>query len=238
MAACEKNLRHYAAVLRLLERYERDATAQMSPGHRAEFTNVLTTVRRLVSRVQFQVEPDGAQVYLDEVLVGTTPMEEPLLVDLGMRKIRIHKSGYEDHLITRNFPDASEVSFRVSLPLELHQGTLAVTARANDAIRVDGVLMGQSTWKGVLPSGEHTVRVTASGMRSFERQVFIEDDRTRDLYVTLESEPGSGVSPWLWAGVGVIAASGIAVASYFALRPDTSATAEVTPGSWGTYPLP
>jgi hypothetical protein len=238
MAACEKNLRHYAAVLRLLERYEREGAAHISPGHRAEFTGVLKTVRLLVSRVQLQVEPNGAHVFLDEVLVGTTPLQEPLLVDLGMRKIRIHKSGYKDHLITRNFSDASDVSFQVTLPLELHQGTLAVTARANDAIRVDGVLMGQGKWQGVLPSGEHSVRVAASGMRSFERQVFVEDDRTQSLYVTLESEPRSGISPWLWAAVGVVAASGIAVASYFALRPDTSATAEVTPGSWGTYPLP
>jgi hypothetical protein len=238
MAACEKNLRHYAAVLRLLERYEREGSAYMSPGHRAEFTDVLKTVRLLVSRVQIQVDPDGAQVFLDDVLVGTSPLAEPVLVDLGLRKIRIHKAGYKDHLITRNFPDASEVIFRLSLQLELHQGALAVTAGDDDAIRVDGVVMGQKTWHGVLPSGEHTVRVTAPGKRPYERQVFIEDDRTRNLYVTLESEPGSGVSPLLWVGVGLVAASGIAVASYFAFRPDSSAASgSYTMGTWDTVDL-
>ena len=237
MAACEKNLRHYANVLRLLERYEREGSALMSPGHRAEFADVLRTVRLLVSRVQLQVDPDGAQVFLDDVLVGTTPLSEPILVDLGLRKIRIHKAGYKDHLITRNFPDAAEVIFRLSLQLEVHQGALAVTARPGETIRVDGVVMGDGSWQGVLPSGEHTVRVTGAGMRPYERQVFIEDDRTRNLYVTLESEPGSGVSPLLWVGVGLVAASGIAVASYFALRPE-SGSAAVTNGTWGTIDLP
>jgi hypothetical protein len=238
MAACEKNMRHYANVLRLLERYEREGSGLMSPGHRAEFTDVLRTVRLLVSRVQLQVDPDGAQVFLDDVLVGTTPLQDSILVDLGLRKIRVHKSGYKDHLITRNFPDAAEVIFRLSLQLELHQGALAVTARSGDAIRVDGVVMGEGSWQGVLPSGEHTVRVTASGMRPYERQVFIEDDRTRNLYVTLESEPGSGVSPLLWVGIGLVAASGIAVASYFALRPESSGSPSYTSGTWGTIDLP
>jgi hypothetical protein len=236
MAACEKNLRHYASVLRLLERYEREGWALMSASHRAEFTDVLRTVRMLVSRVQLQVDPDGAQVFLDDVLVGTTPLSEPILVDLGLRKIRIHKAGYKDHLITRNFSDAAEVIFRLSLQLELHQGALAVTARPGETIRVDGVVMGEGSWQGVLPSGEHTVRVTASGMRPYERQVFIEDDRTRNLYVTLESEPGSGVSPLLWVGIGLVAASGVAVASYFALRPEGSPS--YTHGTWGTIDLP
>jgi hypothetical protein len=238
MAACEKNLRHYANVLRLLERYEREGSHLMSAGHRAEFTDVLRTVRLLVSRVQLQVDPDGAQVFLDDVLVGTTPLAEPILVDLGLRKIRVHKSGYKDHLITRNFPDAAEVVFRLSLQLELHQGALAVTARAGETIRVDGVVMGDGSWQGVLPSGEHTVRVTGSGMRPYERQVFIEDDRTRNLYVTLESEPGSGVSPLLWVGIGLVAASGIAVASYFTLRPEPNGSPSVTNGTWGTIDLP
>jgi hypothetical protein len=238
MAACEKNMRHYANVLRLLERYEREGGAYMSTGHRAEFTDVLKTVRLLVSRVQIQLEPDGAQVFLDDVLVGTTPLAQPLLVDLGLRKIRIHKAGYKDHLITRNFPDAAEVVFRLSLQVELHQGALAVSARPDDTIRVDNVVMGQGNWQGVLPSGEHTVRVTASGMRPYERQVFIEDDRTRNLYVTLESEPGSGVSPLLWVGIGLVAASGIAVASYLALRPESSGSGSFTSGTWGTIDLP
>jgi hypothetical protein len=236
MAACEKNLRHYAAVLRLLERYEREGSSYMSPGHRAEFTDVLKTVRLLVSRVLIQVEPTGAQIYVDDALVGTTPLDQPLLVDLGLRRIRVHKAGYKDHQITRNFPDAAEVIFRLTLQPEVHQGALSITAAKDDSIRVDGNVMGQGRWHGVLPSGEHTVRVTSPGMRPYERQVFIEDDRTRNLYVTLESEPGSGVSPLLWVGVGLVAAGGIVVGSYFALRPNPPAA--YTEGTWGTIDLP
>lgn len=236
MAACEKNLRHYANVLRLLERYEREGGAHMSPGHRAEFTDVLQTVRLLVSRVQIQVEPEGAEIYLDGAHMGTTPLAEPLLVDLGMRKLRIHKDGYKDHVITRNFSDATEVIFRLTLQPELHQGALSVTAGDKDTIRVDGTVVGQGSWQGVLPSGDHTVRVTAPGMRAYDRQIDVEDDRTRNLYVTLEPELSSGTSPLLWVGVGLIAASGVVAGSYFLLRP--APVAAYTEGTWDTLDLP
>lgn len=236
MAACEKNLRHYANVLRLLERYEQEGGRYMSPGHRAEFTDVLQTVRLLVSRVQIQVEPEGAEVFVDGAYAGTTPLREPLLVDLGMRKLRVHKEGYKDHVITRNFPDATEVIFRLTLQPEVHQGALAVRAGAKDTIRVDGAVMAQGTWQGVLPSGEHTIRVTAPGMRPYDRQVMIEDERTHNLYITLEPEPSAGVSPLLWVGVGLVAASGVVAGAYFLLRPAPAGA--YTPGSWVTVDLP
>jgi hypothetical protein len=236
MAACEKNLRHYAAVLTLLERYDREGGAYMSPGHRAEFTDVLQTVRLLVSRVQLQVDPDGADVFLDGILVGTTPLPAPLLVDLGQRNLRIHKDGFKDHVIDRNFPDAAEVVFRLSLQPEVHQGVLVVSAGAQDSIRIDGTIVAQGKWQGVLPSGTHTVRVTAVGMRPYDRDVVIEDDRTRNLYVNLESEPKAGISPLLWVGVGLVAASGVAAGAYFLLRPVP--VGSPTPGTWDTIDLP
>jgi hypothetical protein len=73
-------------------------------------------------------------------------------------------------------------------------------------------------------------------MRPYDRDVVIEDERTRNLYVTLEAEPRAGVSPLLWVGVGLVAASGVAVGAYFLLRPAPLAAA--TPGTWGTIDLP
>jgi hypothetical protein len=231
MAVCEKNLRHYVNVLRLLERYGRDPT-RMTEAERIEVDEVVRTVRLLISTVQLTVTPDDAQVSVDDVPVGTSPLAEPLQVDLGTRQIRVRKPGYIEQRISRHFTGASVTRLEIELSPEVHEGRLAVTAGSADAISVDGKPVGRSAWQGRLASGEHTVRITAPGKRPYARDVTINDDQTRSLYVSLPPLP-SGVSPLLWVGGGAIVVAALASGGYLLLRP--APTAAEQPGTWGTF---
>lgn len=229
MAVCHKNLRHYAEVLRLVERYDREGARFMTPEHREEVEGVLRTVRMLVSTIQITAHPSPAQLFVDDVFVGDLPRSEPLLVDLGTRRIRIARSGYKDYVIAQNFAGASTVTFDVTLTPEVHAGKLTVTAGAEDAIRVDGRLMGHGQWQGTLPSGEHNVRVEARSMRPYAKDLVIEDGKQRALYVTLEKEKSS-ISPLLWAGASVIIAGGLATGGYFLFR--SQGSPQYKTGTW------
>jgi hypothetical protein len=230
MAVCEKNLRHYARVLRLLERYQREGDAQMSPAHRVEVAEVVATVRLLISTVHLHVQQDGADVFLDDVPVGKTPLPEPLWVDLGMRRIRVSKPGFKDYLIEQNFAGASELKFAIDLQPQIHAGQLAISAGAGDSISVDGKVVAQGQWQGRLSSGEHSVRIHAAGMRPYAQQVVIEDDKQRALFVSLEPEKSAGLWPLVWVGAGVLVAGGLAAGGYFLLRP--APAAQTKAGTW------
>jgi hypothetical protein len=230
MAVCEKNLRHYARVLRLLERYQREGDQVMSPAHRAEVAEVLATVRSLVSTVHINVQPDEAELLVDEVPAGTTPLREPLWVDLGERRIRIRKLGFKDQVIAQDFAGASELTFDVTLQPEAHEGQLAISAASGDSISVDGKVMGQGQWQGTLSSGQHSVRISAPGKRAYVQELLVEDDKKRSLYITLEPEKSAGLWPLFWVGAGVVAAAGLATGGYFLLR--SSPPAQTKVGTW------
>jgi hypothetical protein len=217
IAVCQKNLRHYATVLRLVERYSNEMGADMTPEHRAEVEDVLNTVRTLVSNVRISVDQPEVAVYVDGEQSGTTPLMEPLLIDLGRHSITLKKSGFEDHVISQEFAGGSYSVFEVGLRREDTSGKLRVIAGTGASIRIDGNIMGQGEWQGSLSAGTHALRVSAEGMREYSKDVAVSAGHEQTIYVTLEAAE-SGVPAWVWVGAGVVVASGLATGGYFLFR--------------------
>ena len=92
----------------------------------------------------------------------------------------------------------------------------------------------------MLPSGIHTVTVTAAGKRTYQSDVAIQDDQTQSVRVALESATPAaaedkGNLTWLWIAGGAVLATGLGVGAYFAFKPDDEAP---VPGTLGTVELP
>jgi hypothetical protein len=239
MAAAEKNLRHYASVLRLLDRYLAEGGELLTPTDRADAQSVIDTVKSFVAKLTIEVNEAGAEVSIDDQVVGTSPLAEPVLVDMGTRRIRVEKAGFKSHVENKKLPGGGEVRVQVKLSPDRHEGTLRVVAGSGDTIRVDGKVVGKGQWEGKLPSGAHTLSVSASGKRTFQTDVVVSDDQTRTERVQLEAEAAAGDPmrdrdsgpPWAWIGAGAALAVGIGVGAYFLLRDDEAEPARAIPGT-------
>ena len=233
IATCEKQQRHYAAVLALLERYQRLAP-NMSSADREQVAAVLGTVKQLVSRVRVRAAQPEVSIFVDDVLRGTTPLLEPLWVDLGKHVFRFQKPGFQDSEDVRELAGGSEITLEVSLQPLASTGQLRVEAQADDMIRIDGKLVGHANWQGPLPPGMHMLRVTRAGMQPYESEVNVAAGDTRTIYVALQ-QASSGIPAWLWVGVGAIVVGGLATGGYFLLRPTPQA--DPIAGTLDTTPL-
>jgi len=240
-AAAEKNLRHYAKVVELVERYVAEAGTRLKPEDRAEAEALLTTVRAFISTVTLDVQPEGAAIFVDDVKIGESPLKAPLLVDQGEHRIRVSKDGFQDFTATQSLQGGAPFSLTVALQAAVHQGRLRVVASAGETISVDGKQVGSGEWEGVLPSGIHSVTVTAAGKRTYQSDVAIQDDQTQSVRVALESatpaaaQKDKGSMTWLWIAGGAVLATGLGVGAYFAFKPDDK---EPVPGTLGTVELP
>ncbi|WP_438032367.1 PEGA domain-containing protein [Sorangium sp. So ce204] len=235
IAACEKKLRRYASVLLLLERYERDAGPLLTDVERQATTSLIGEVKKLVSRLAVTVDQDGAEIFVDDEAIGTSPLPGPVLVDIGTRRIRVTKPGFKEYVRTEQVAGATEVSVAASLEELSRSGWLVVEAGAGDTIAVDGRVVGRRRWSGALARGPHGLRVTAPGRVAYQADVFIEEERTHRLAVTLSPvvQPGGLGTTWLWIGGGALVA-GAAVGSYFLFRPKDPTTLR---GIMGTVTL-
>lgn len=219
MAVCEKSQRHYAAALVLLERFVELGGAGMSEAERNETKDVIDTMQALVSTVRLRVDQADAQVSVDGVPAGKTPLPSALRVDLGLRRIALEKEGFERYLIEREFGGGSQVEIDVNLRPAVREGRLQIQANMGDRIELDGEPVGHGRWQGVLLAGEHQLRVTREGMRPYLKSVQVVAGKEQTLYISLTAAEGGGVPSWLWVGAGVVAAGGLAAGGYFLFRP-------------------
>ena len=239
MAAAEKNLRRYASVLRLLERYLAEGGNVLTEQDRQDAEAVIETVKAFVVKLQVNVNQPGAEIRVDGERVGESPLEKPVLVDMGSRKISVEKAGYRSFAETRKLPGGEEVTIDVKLTEDVHEGRLRVLAGAGDVIRIDGKQVGRGSWEGKLPSGAHTLSVSAPGKRAYQTDVVIQDGQLVSQRVSLDplSTPADARSdrdsgpPWAWIGAGAALAAGIGIGAYFLFRKDDAEAARTIPGT-------
>jgi hypothetical protein len=236
MAVCEKNLRHYAKVTKLLRRYKEEGASLLTTKDVQEAEDLLWALQSLTAGLKISVDQPEAEVYVDEELVGKSPLEKPIVVDIGTRKVRVVKEGFQEASQTVTVGGAPEVPVAVKLEKLVHEGRIAVSAHPGDAIAIDGKPVGTGKWEGAVASGSHQVRVTAKDMRAYETEVSLADKEVRTLSVTLEADPAlkkGGVPTWIFIAGGSVVLAGAAVGGFFLFRPDPE-KAVVTPGNLGS----
>lgn len=239
VAACEKALRHYARVLKLLERYVREGDALLSEQDRADAASVVSAVQPLVSKLSVTSIPPGADVSIDGQPFGVTPVENEL-IDIGNRRVELRLSGYEDFAQPLAVKGGEALEVRGRLSKLVREGTVTVTARRGQVIAIDGKGVGDGRWTGVLASGPHTLRVTAPGYRAYQSEITVRDRSSRTIQVELEKEPSAGLPTWVWVTGGVVLASGATIGGILLLRKEETVPAEYYRGNLapGTVYLP
>jgi hypothetical protein len=233
MALSETRLKHYARALRLQKRCERDPRARFTPNQTVEIRALGSALRKLVSALELSVSEPGASVYVDQELVGRTPLA-PISVDIGRRTIRVVKHGFAEYSMTREIAGDQEVRIEIVLQKQISEAQLTIVARGAHTIWIDGNGAPGGLWRGLLRAGPHVIRVTAPGMVPYERELELRAGQDRTLNVALSAEPG-GLPFELWIGGSAAVAAGLGIAAYLLFKPEPTTEAptmgSVPPGS-------
>lgn len=216
MATCEKNLQHYGRSLTLVRRYIAEGKGLLTPSELQDAQAIEDGLAALTTTLKLTMKTPGASVSIDGDPVMDTA--KPLLVNVGEHVITAKKDDFIDFTSKVSGPGKATVEVIVALTPIAHEARLAIKAAASDSIAIDGKVVGTGTFAGTVKSGGHTVKVTASGHVTYEKEITLRDHESRDMSVTLEEKKGS-VLPWVLVGVGAVAAAGAATGIYFVAKP-------------------
>lgn len=230
VALCQLKLKRYTQMRGTVQRLLTSAGSQASPQTQQLATQLLDAIKPYVSELEIQGGEPGAAVFIDDVEVGTLPFSEPVLVDVGPRKFRVSKKGFKDFTETREVVGGGTVTLSARLERELHRGRLVVRAGPQDLIYLDGRMIGRGTWEGSVPSGGHTLRVTAPGKVAEQREVMLQDDQVRRVDVQLKDIQKDSTATWLWIGGGAALLAGAVVAGIFLFQPEPPVEGNTSPG--------
>lgn len=87
-------LKDYVSAKRSFERYLEEGGDEVSEERRAAVQAELDKLEGYVAELELTVDVDGAEIAVDDLVVGETPLDEPLLVSAGRRKIGLTRRGY------------------------------------------------------------------------------------------------------------------------------------------------
>ena len=217
IAACEKKMRHYAKSLLLVQRYLVSEGERLDDGDRLEAERLIAALRPFTAPISVRSDEPGAEIFVDDVLVGTTPL--PLvLVDIGFRQVRARKAGFlevtDDTFVDGRSPVAVVVVV-VRLTKARAEGRLNVSAPSAASVFVDGRAVGSAPWSATVPSGTHVVRVTAPNRIAFEKEILVRGNEVRDVTVSLDADRSTRSRSWVWLAAGAVLTGAAAAGGYW-----------------------
>lgn len=87
----EFELQDYAGALRSFEKYLREGGSEIEPERRSAVEADIKKLQGRVAKLEIKSNTAGAEVTVDDVVVGVTPLAGPLVVSAGRRKVTVRK---------------------------------------------------------------------------------------------------------------------------------------------------
>jgi len=234
MAICERNLRHFAAMRALLRRYLQSPTIALSPEQEQAVEDALAALTPLVARVTVDVSEPGAGVFVDGASVGTAPLSEPLVVDLGKHRITASKEGFEGAAQTADLAGGSQATIVLRLVAARSPAHWIVTTAGESTVLIDGTVAGKGRVDTYVAPGAHDLQITEVGKVPYRARVTVGEGEMKMTSVTLEDVRHRVVWPWVAGGIAVAAAA--ALGGYFLFKSENQG-AEPPAGALGTIHL-
>jgi hypothetical protein len=137
-----------------------------------------------VGTLVVNVNPNGANVYVDGVLVGRGDLR--LNIPAGNRTVRVTASGFQDFQQSVTVFGGQTTTVNANLQPVQVNGTLNILAPNGSSVYIDGVLVGNGNVSRNIPAGTRTVRVTLDGFQDFQQTVTVRNGQTTTVQANLQ----------------------------------------------------
>ena len=130
---------------------------------------------------------NGANVYVDDRLVGRTPLSR-VAIAAGNRSIRVSANGYTDYVTNVVVRGNETVNVSANLGQVIRNGTLSVTSNVAGAeVFIDNRRAGRTPINiSDLNPGNYNVRVTAPNYADYTTTVSVQAGRTTNVSANLQ----------------------------------------------------
>lgn len=211
--------------LEKLEQFDKEAPEELKarvPG----LAKLLQELRAKITTLSVASNVEGAQVFIDKTVVGTTPLVD-LKVLSGAVNIEVTKEGYFPYRKQVTLKGGGAQNLDVQLASRADQGLLIVNADVPRAdVWVDGKRQGVTPFEAHVPAGTRALSLMHPDRADYETRVVVPAGGEKRL--DIEMEGPSVFSRWyFWGGVAVVVAAGAVITvALLTERPADSGTIE------------
>jgi Tetratricopeptide repeat len=110
-------LQDYASALRSFDRYLSDGGKEVPAARRTQVDGEIEKLKKRVARIEVTTNVPDAEIFVDDVSVGHTPLSAPVAVSAGRRKISALKGGLTStRMVDVAGGDSTAVSLEILAP--------------------------------------------------------------------------------------------------------------------------
>jgi hypothetical protein len=226
-------LQEYASAIDYLSDYLREGGSEISPERSAEVAETIKYLEGRIAYVSIATNEVGVELYVDDSLVGKSPLIEPVRVGAGRHKFsavredgapverRIDVAAGDKREVRLDFaPAPSTVTVQAAQPLESYTDE----APRGDSSYTAAIAMSFTT--GVLLAGAITMTVlTGAAQQQYQEELLVPTSRRELDDLQSDAETKALITDIVW---GATIVSGAVTAALFVLSGDESS------GSAGT----
>ena len=159
-------LNTYAVALKSFERYLVEGGKEIPDKRRAEVEKDIEALRARTGYLTIKTNVDGADVALDDAVLGASPLAPSLLVDGGTRKVVVSKAGYKTESRSITVAGKDLVSVVIDLAPAEATGGVGTPAKPSHT---------DYTWVGWTATGALAVGATVTGILALKAKSDGED---------------------------------------------------------------
>ena len=119
-------MQDYANALKTLQQYLETGGSRVTASRRTDVERDIDKLKGRVAPVVIRVSVTGAEIFVDDVSVGTSPMKDPVVVSSGKRRFSASKEGYNTARETKEIVSGENGDVSLNLT-ELKPGQSNVT---------------------------------------------------------------------------------------------------------------
>jgi tetratricopeptide (TPR) repeat protein len=115
LAQVQAERHQYVAAVKLLTEYLQTGGNDIQPERRQLVTADLEKLRQRIASLSVEVNVDGAEVFVNDISVGRSPLPDPVLVNVGTCRVRAEKSGHPSQMKTITVAGADRPRVKLEL---------------------------------------------------------------------------------------------------------------------------
>jgi hypothetical protein len=196
VGACEKALSHYTKAIEIFKRELAEGAGKLTPEDETRLRDNISGLSDFVSTLVVEVNEPDATIIVDDETVGKSPMQKPVDVNIGRRKIVVQKPGYTQagDTITVLGKTPAKLSLKIEPIIKTSLIEVNVQGAPSAIIKVDGKEVGTSPYKGRLTvsSDPHVITAEAPGFVPVSQPVTLKEGEPTTLTLALSREIAQG----------------------------------------------
>jgi tetratricopeptide (TPR) repeat protein len=178
-------LQEDAAAIEYFNEYLRLGADELSEDRRQEVEETIHRLEGRIATVAITSNEEGAEIYVDDTLIGRTPLEQPVRVSVGRRKLSAVKEGFPTAERIQDIAAGDHLSIKLEFPTK--EAVVLDAYRAQPYPSSERVAsIPAATWTGIATAALGASAVTMTILTALAQKAYDDEKQVETTRATLD----------------------------------------------------